>query len=172
VRSGFDRGARLATFVRNTRREELDMATTQPHPRGGMGRTTPGADTGWLAYCGILVLIGGVLNVIWGIAAIDGANFFVANAHYVISDLNLWGWVSLVIGAVLIAAGVGIFAGARWAVWAGIAFASVNAIVQLLAIPSYPLWSLAVFALDLLAVYGLLTHGTNMSGESTAARRT
>lgn len=134
-------------------------------------RTQPGTDTtaaargaiggGWLTYAGILVLIGGVLNVIWGIAAIDSANFFVGNAAYVISDLNLWGWVSLVIGAALIAAGIGIFSGARWAIWMGIAFASVNAIVQLLAIPAYPFWSLAVFALDLLAVYGLVAHGTD-----------
>jgi len=134
------------------------MATTQPHPRAG---TSPATDTsnGWLTYAGILLLIGSVLNVIWGIAAIDSANFFVANAHYVISDLRLWGWVSLAIGALLCAAGVGLFSGARWAIWVGIVAASTNAIVQLLAIPAYPFWSLAVFALDLVAVYGLITHG-------------
>jgi hypothetical protein len=105
------------------------------------------------------VLIGGVLNVIWGIAAIDSANFFVANASFVISDLNLWGWISLAIGALMIAAGIGIFGDARWAVWTGVGCASVNAVVQLLAIPAYPFWALAVFALDLLVIYGLVAYG-------------
>jgi hypothetical protein len=132
--------------------------TTQPRAET-RAAATGAIGGGWLTYAGILVLIGGVLNVIWGLAAIDGAHFFVANAAYVISDLNLWGWVSLVVGAALIAAGVGIFGGARWAIWTGIVFASVNAIVQLLAIPAYPFWALAVFALDLLAVYGLVAHG-------------
>jgi hypothetical protein len=136
------------------------MATTHPRSSSTVRPpTTTPMENGWLIYAAILVLIGGVLNIVWGIAAIDKANFFVANAHYVISDLATWGWVSLIIGAVLVAAGVGIFSGARWAVWVGIVFASVNAIVQLLAIPSYPLWSIAVFALDLLAVYGLIAHG-------------
>jgi hypothetical protein len=135
------------------------MATT--HPRGSTARppTTMPLESGWLTYAATLVLIGGVLNIIWGIGAIDSANFFVANAHYVISDLSTWGWVSLIVGAVLVAAGLAIFSGRRWAVWVGIVFASLNMIVQLLAIPSYPFWSLAVFALDLLAVYGLIAHG-------------
>jgi hypothetical protein len=134
------------------------MATTQTHPRAPTSPPTAG-HSGWLTYSGILVLIGGVLNVIWGIAAIDKANFFSANAHYVISDLSLWGWVALVIGAVLCAAGIGIFNGSRWAIWTGIVFASVNAVVQLLAIPAYPFWALAVFGLELLAVYGLIAYG-------------
>jgi hypothetical protein len=114
---------------------------------------------GWLLYAGILVLIAGILDVIWGIAAIGKAHFFVANAHYVISDLNLWGWVTLLLGAGLILAAFGIFRGSRWAVWTGIVVLSLNAIAELLSIPAYPFWGLAVFALVVLAVYGLVAHG-------------
>ena len=133
------------------------MASTEPRNTVRPPTTTT-AENGWLTYAAILVLIGGVLNIVWGIGAIDSANFFVNNAQYVISDLNTWGWVALVIGVVLVAAGLGIFSGARWAVWVGIIFASLNAITQLLAIPSYPLWSLALFGLNLLAIYGLIAH--------------
>ena len=118
---------------------------------------------GWVTYAGILMLIGGVLNIVWGIAALDKAHFFVANANYVISDLNTWGWVAIVLGAGLVLAGFGIFRRNQLAVWAGIVCASLNAISQLMSIPAYPWWSLAVFALDMLAVYGLVAHGVRYS---------
>jgi hypothetical protein len=134
------------------------MTATQPQASsaGIVERTD---DQGWLLYAGILVMIGGILDIVWGIAAIGKAHFFVANAHYVISDLRLWGWVTLLIGAGLIFAAMGIFRGQRVAVWVGIVVLSLNAIVELLSIPAYPFWSICLFALNVLAVYGLVAHG-------------
>ena len=132
------------------------MATMQAPGRVALQTRT---GQGWLTFAGILVLMAGVLDIIWGIAAIDKAHFFVANANYVISDLSTWGWVSLVIGALLIVAGFGIFRGSQWAVWTGIAFVSINVITQLLSIPAYPFWALTLIALDILALYGLVAHG-------------
>lgn len=131
---------------------------TEPRARTAV-RAPASTGEGWLVYAGLLVLIGAVLNIVWGIAAIGNAHFFVANAQYVISDLNTWGWVTLIIGAVLLVAGLGIFAGARWAVWTGVLFLGLNAIDQLLSIPAYPFWSLAMFSLSLLGMYGLVAHG-------------
>jgi hypothetical protein len=128
-----------------------------PERSGVRARNTTGS--GWLTYAGVLVLIGAVLNIIWGIAAIGNAHFFVADAQFVISDLNLWGWVTLAIGAVMLVAGVNIFNAARWAIWVGIVALSLNAVVQLLSIPAYPFWSLAMFAVNLVAIYGLVAYG-------------
>ena len=36
---------------------------------------------------------------------------------------------------------------------------SLNAIAQLLFMPSYPFWALSVFTLDVLVLYGLAAHG-------------
>jgi hypothetical protein len=121
------------------------------------------SDRGWLLYAGTLIMIAGALDVIWGIAAIGKANFFVANAHYVISDLRAWGWITVVLGAVLIVAALGIFRASRWAVWVGIVALSLNAISQMLSIPAYPFWALALFAIDIVAVYGLIAHGLDAS---------
>lgn len=44
--------------------------------------------TGWWVFAGILLMIAGVLDVIWGIAAIGNSKFFTANATYIISGLN------------------------------------------------------------------------------------
>jgi hypothetical protein len=118
---------------------------------------------GWVAFAGTMILIGGALNVIEGIAAIGKANFFVNDAHYVISNLSTWGWVHLFLGIALVLAGLGIFNRTPFAVWFGVAVASVNAVTQMILLPAYPFWSLAIFSLDILAVYGLLAYGTRRS---------
>jgi len=119
------------------------------------------ADTGygWVIFAGSMLLIVGILNVIYGIAAIDNANFFVNGANYVISDLNTWGWVVLITGAVQVLTAFGVWARNTIATWLGIAFACFNAIGVLLMLPAYPLLSIALFAVDVLIVYGLAVHG-------------
>ena len=114
---------------------------------------------GWLVFAGIMLMIIGVMNVIGGIAAIDDANFFVADAQFVISDLNTWGWVILLTGAVQLLAAVGIWARNQFARWLGVGFASINMLAQLLMLPAFPLWSLAIYAVDLMVIYGLVVYG-------------
>ena len=64
------------------------------------------AGVGWVLFAGIMILIAGTLNVIWGIAAIGNSKFFTENATYILSGLNTWGWIVLVIGLVQFFAGV------------------------------------------------------------------
>jgi len=114
---------------------------------------------GWLIFAGTMLMIVGILNIIYGIAAIDDANFFVNGANYVISDLNTWGWVVLLTGAAQFLTAFGVWARNTFATWAGIGFACLNAIGVLLMLPAYPLLSIALFAIDVLVVYGLAVHG-------------
>jgi hypothetical protein len=114
---------------------------------------------GWVLFAGIMLLILGTMNVIEGIAAIGNAHFFVANAAYIFGSLNTWGWIVLCIGAVQVLVGVGVIAGSQFSRWAGVAILALNAIAQLLMIPAYPFWSLAIFALDIVAAYGLIVYG-------------
>jgi len=114
---------------------------------------------GWLLFAGIMIVMVGVLNVIYGIAAIDNANFFVANTKFIFSNLNTWGWVTLVLGSLQVIAAFSIWNGGGFGRWFGIAVATLSAIAALLAIPAYPFWSLAVFSIDILIIYGLAAYG-------------
>ena len=114
---------------------------------------------GWLLFAGVMIVIVGVLNVIYGIAAIGNAHFFIANQQYILSGLNTWGWVMLILGVLQIVAAFSIWNGRGFGRWFGIGVAAVNAIAALLSIPAYPFWSLAVFAIDVLIIYGLATYG-------------
>jgi hypothetical protein len=115
--------------------------------------------SGWVAFAGTMILIAGVMNVIYGIAAIDDSRFFAHGVKYVFSDLNTWGWIVLVIGVVQVFAGIGIWARNQAARWVGVLTAGLSAIAQLLFLPSYPLAALAIFAIDVVVLYGLLAYG-------------
>ena len=111
--------------------------------------------TGWWVFAGILLGIAGTLNVIWGIAAIGNAHFFTANAHYIFSSLNTWGWVTVFIGAIQLIAAASLFTGGGFGRWVGIFAASLSAIGSLMSIPAYPFWSLCIFALAIIIIYEL-----------------
>src|SRR4051794_22562958 len=120
-----------------------------------------------VTFAGVMILIAGTLNAIYGIAAIGNAHFFVAGARYVFGDLNLWGWFVLGLGVVQLFAALAIWRGTGWARWFGVACAAVNVVLQLLWMPSAPLLALAVMTLDVIAMYALLVYG----GRRAAANR-
>ena len=112
----------------------------------------------WIVFAGTMLMLVGVLNVIYGIAAIDDSTFFVNDAKYVISDLNTWGWVVLVTGALQLLSGFGIWVATRSRRGPG-SRSPRNCIGVLLMLLVYPLLSISLFAVDVLIVYGLLVHG-------------
>jgi len=118
---------------------------------------------GWVAFAGVLLLIVGTINFIEGIAAIGNAHFFIANTHYIAGDLKTWGWVVLFIGVIQVLVALGVFVKNQLARWAGVFILSLNMVVQLMMMPAYPFWSLAVFALDVLGIYGLVAYGQHIA---------
>jgi len=113
---------------------------------------------GWVVFAGVLLLILGTLNFIEGLAAIGNAHFFVHNTQYIAGSLNTWGWVVLIIGVIEWGVGLGVFFKNQFSRWAGVVILSLNAIAQLMMIPAYTCWSLTIFTLDILAIYGLIAY--------------
>src|ERR1044072_1611977 len=95
-------------------------------------------------FAGVLLLIAGTLNVIYGIAAIDNANFFVANAHYVAGDLNTWGWVTLCLGVLQFLAAFSVWRGGLYGVFFGIVMGGLAGIGARMVTPGQALWSPAL----------------------------
>jgi hypothetical protein len=114
---------------------------------------------GWVLFAAVMFVIAASLNVIWGIAAVSSSHFFVANAQYIISDLNTWGWVAIGFGAVEGLAALSIWRGGAFGRWFGILAAGIAVLVAMVSIPAYPFWSLMLVALYILVIYGLVVHG-------------
>jgi uncharacterized membrane protein (DUF2068 family) len=125
----------------------------------------PDRGLGWVIFAGCMLCLVGTLNIIYGIAAISNSKFYVANTQYVFSDLKTWGWILLIVGVVQFVAAFGIWASTEWARWLGVASAGINAVVQMLFIPAYPFLSLALFATDLLVIYGLIAYGGRQNAD-------
>jgi uncharacterized membrane protein (DUF2068 family) len=113
---------------------------------------------GWVLFSGIMILILGIMNTVYGIAAIDKSTFFVQDAKFVVAELNTWGWILLVVGVIQLIAAFGIWSRRGWGRWVGIISASCNAVIQLFFISAFPLASLALFAVDILVIYGLASY--------------
>ena len=97
----------------------------------------------WMIVFAVALLVTvGFFNLIDGIAAIANSHVFIANAHYVVGDLRAWGWVVLILGTLQVIAAVAVLAGSQAARWFAVVVIGLNAIGQMLFIPSYPFWSL------------------------------
>jgi hypothetical protein len=123
---------------------------------------------GWIVFAGTMMLLIGTFHVIQGLVALfDDAYYLVgANGLVVSVDYTQWGWVHLVAGVVVIAAGLGLFTGRTWARVVGVILVAISAILNFAFIAAFPVWSLTIIALDVFVIYALTAHG----GELRAAR--
>ena len=117
----------------------------------GAGRAT---------FAAVLLLIAGTLNIIYGIGALDKANIYANDTRYIFSNLNTMGWVLIVLGVVQLTGGFSLMAGKTYGRVIGIVGAGLGAIGALLSVGgANPWWSLAVFALCVNILQGILVHG-------------
>jgi hypothetical protein len=103
--------------------------------------------------------LAGIWNFVDGILAISSSRVYTGNATYVFSDLNTWGWIVMILGIIEGLAALSIMSGSEFARWFGIGAAALNAIGNLLFIPVYPWWGLAMFSVDVLIIYALAVYG-------------
>ncbi len=136
----------------------MSVEAVRPAPRA-LRLGEDGGGYGWVVFAGVMLTLGGTINVIDGIAAVGGSRVFARHANYMIGDLTSLGWALLAIGAVQLLAGFGVLAKNQLARWVGVAAAALNGVLQLLFLPAYPLMSLAMFAVDILVMHGLLVYG-------------
>jgi hypothetical protein len=119
--------------------------------------------TGRAVFVAVLLLIAGTLNIIYGIGAVGNAHFF-ANTQYLFSSLHTWGWITIIVGIIQLTAGFSLFAGDGYGRVIGIFAASIGALESLLSIGgTHPWWSLAIFALCVYMLHGLIVFGEDLS---------
>ena len=137
----------------------MTSATMRPARSAG-GGYTQGRGLGLIIFASVMLAVIGFFNLLDGIAAIAKSHVFISNAHYVVGDLRLWGWVMTVFGAVQLLAVLGVWAGNQLARWFAVAVVGLNAIGQMFFIPAYPFWSLLIIAADVVALWALCVYGS------------
>ena len=115
---------------------------------------------GRAVFAATLLMIVGLVNIIYGIGALDGANIFVNDQRYILTNLNTMGWVLIILGAIQITGGLSLFVGNTYGRIIGLVGAGLGAVGALFSIgDGNPWWSLAVFALCVYVIQGILVYG-------------
>lgn len=106
----------------------------------------------------ILLMTVGALSVFEGISAVLNDDLFVVGPEYVYEfDITAWGWIHIVLGALLVVAAFGLVSGATWARVTAIVLASLSIVANFLWLPYYPWWSILVIALNVVVIWGVAT---------------
>jgi len=119
--------------------------------------------TGWIAFAGVMMVISGGVNALYGLIAVVNDEWVVwTNRASLYLDISHWGWVHLGIGLVVVLSGLGVFSGNVLARTVGVIVASLSLIGNFFFIPAYPLWALVVVTVDVLVIWALTAHGREM----------
>jgi hypothetical protein len=120
------------------------------------------ADTavGFAFFAATMMIMVGVFQAIQGLVALFNDTFYLVGEKWTFQfDVSTWGWIHLLFGALLIAAGIFLLRGATWARWTAVVLAGLSAVVNFMWLPYYPLWGVLVIALDVAIIWALTTHG-------------
>src|SRR5262245_52526277 len=134
--------------------------TTQTQDGITIVEEEPTGWVGWIAFAAVMMMIAGVLQMIDGFVAVVNDDWVVwSNRASLYLDLTTWGWVHLVIGALVLLGGIGLLSGNILARTLAVVLASVSLIANFMFIPANPLWALAIMTVDLLVIYAVTAHG-------------
>lgn len=115
---------------------------------------------GWIYFASVLMMLAGGLNIIAGLTGIFNGDFYASvNGHLIVFDYTTWGWIHLAVGAVVLAAGIGLLTGQLWARLAAAIVVVISIFANVAFLPVYPWWSTIVLIIDALVLYAITMHG-------------
>lgn len=118
---------------------------------------------GWAAFAGIMMILLGAFQAITGLTAVFNDEYFVVGPErLLVFDFTTWGWVHLLLGALVTFAGFAVLNGRAWGRTIGVVMAATSAIANMAFIGVYPFWSILVIVVDVIIIYSLIVHGSEL----------
>jgi len=135
--------------------DQADQPAYQPEA----GTRPAGWVVGMTAFAVLMMVMIGIFHAVEGLVALFNNEIYVVGARYVFAlDITAWGWIHLLLGIVLIVAGIGVRTGQLWARSVGIGFVVLSMIANFLFLPYYPVWSLLIIGLDFFIIWALCVY--------------
>jgi hypothetical protein len=129
------------------------MTTTHP---GGARTSLREWATGVTVFAAVMLMIGGILDIMRGIAEIADDDIFVSTRNYVFEfNLTAWGWIHLALGVLAFVVSFGLFMASTWARVLGVGIAGLVIISNFLSLPYYPVWSIVMIAISGFIIWAL-----------------
>jgi len=122
------------------------------------GRRPRGLALGFTLLAAILMIWTGIFGFFEGLVGGINGHFYVPRANYPFAwTVHGWGWLQLIIGVVLLAAGLALLMDRTWARVIGVVVASFSALANFLFIPNYPLWSTMLVVMNAFIIWALVS---------------
>ena len=120
--------------------------------------------TGWVVFASFMMILLGTFQVIQGLVALFDDGFYAVRSDGLVVNVNynVWGTIHLLLGILVLAAGVGVLSGNLAARTLGVILASLSALANIIFIEAYPIWSIIVITVDILVIYALTVHGREL----------
>lgn len=114
--------------------------------------------TGGMIFAATMLLIIGIFQILEGIAALTADEFFILAPGYAYEvTIPTWGWIHLIVGAIMVVTGLFLYTGMMWARIVGVVIAGISAIEQFFFLPYFPLWSLLIIAVNVFIIWAITT---------------
>lgn len=118
---------------------------------------------GWSLFAATMMIIGGALNALYGLVAVVNDDWVVwTNRASIYLDLSEWGWVHIIVGGLVVLAGIGVLSGNILARIVGVVLAGISMLTNFFFLPAYPLWSIIVITINALVIWALTAHGREL----------
>jgi hypothetical protein len=126
---------------------------------------------GWIVFAGTMMVILGIFHMFEGLVALfrHTAIAFPTSGLTIQVSFTQWGWLQLIAGALVFAAGLGLFTGRMWARTLGVVLVSFSALVNFAWATSFPIWSLTMLVINIFVIYALIVHGSEMKANRLPA---
>jgi len=133
-------------------------------PRHSMEESEVTGWVGWIVFAGTMMMLLGVFHMFEGLIALfrHAEIVFPTSGLTIQVNYTQWGWLQLIAGALVFAAGLGLFTGRMWARVLGIILVAVSALVNFAWATAFPVWSITLLAIDFFVIYALIAHGSEM----------
>jgi len=115
----------------------------------------------------MMMTITGLFNAMVGVVALARNEVYAVTPRYIFAfDLTTWGWIQIILGIIVLAAGVGVITGQLWGRAVGIAIAALTMFANFAFIPYYPIWSLLIIVLSVFVIWALCVYGRDTTAAS------
>lgn len=130
-------------------------ATSRPGPMSAATRAEA-EPSGWITFAAIMLLVAGGFDAAYGLAAVlNDQVVTVGGRGVIVLDFTTWGWVHLIVGAIMMLTAWGLFSMQGWARWTAVFLATCSALLQLGVITAFPLWAILIVTLNVIVIYQL-----------------
>jgi hypothetical protein len=118
---------------------------------------------GFIYFAAVILILTGVFQTLNGIVAVANKTYFVVGHNYTYRfNVTTWGWIHIVLGVLLVLAGIGVLSDNVVARVVAIILASLSAIANFMWLPYSPALAIVLIAFDFAVIWALAVHGRDI----------